>query len=143
MKLRIVNGTDLPSPKYSNDGDVGMDLRANIDHPVTLLPLQRMLIPTGISIELPKGYEGQVRGRSGLAVKYGIGIVNGVGTIDPNYKNDIGVILINLGQEPFQINRGDRIAQLVISKFEKAELVEVEKLNGEDRGGGYGTTGIN
>lgn len=141
MNINIINNTDLPNPKYSNEGDVGMDLRADILEPITLQPFERALISTGICIELPEGYEGQVRGRSGLAIKHGIGIVNGLGTIDPNYKDEIGVILINLGNEPFTINRADRIAQLVINKFEKVELINVECLNGSNRGGGFGSTG--
>lgn len=143
MKIKVINKSDNELPKYSKDGDSGMDLRAMLDAPITLLPNTRALIPTGIHLEIPKGYEGQVRGRSGLAVKYGIGTVNGIGTIDSNYRGDIGVIVINHGVEPYTINNGNRIAQLVIAPVETITLDEVEELNDTNRGTrGYGHSGI-
>ena len=136
MKIKMVNTSNNPNPEYSNQGDAGMDLRAFVDSPIMLLPHRRVLVSTGISIDLPKGVEGQVRGRSGLAIKLG------TGTVDPSYKGDIGVILINQGSEAFVINNGDRIAQLVVSKFEKVDWEVEEELVGEDRGGGFGSTGV-
>lgn len=141
LKIRNISG-DLENPKYSNPNDVGMDLRANIPSTITLLPFRRVLIPTGICIELPNQYQAEVRSRSGLTVNHGVFVLGGVGTIDPSYKDEIGVVLMNLGTEAFEIKRGDRVGQLVVSKFESVELVEVEELEGEDRGGGWGSTGI-
>lgn len=142
-KIKIINKSKNDLPKYNHKGDSGMDLRANLEGTIRLLPRRRLLVPTGIQIELPKGYEAQVRGRSGLAIKHGIGIVNGIGTIDSNYRGDIGVILINHGNEVFKIKNGDRIAQLVISKVENVEWEEVEILEETKRGeNGYGSTGI-
>ena len=143
MKIKIVNNSKHPLPKYATPGSAGMDLRANIDAPITLAPGERKLIPTGIYIALPVGYEAQVRPRSGLALKYGIGLANMLGTIDSDYRSSIGVILINLGQEDFVVNDGDRIAQLVIAKHETAEWEVVEELDETERGeGGYGHTGV-
>lgn len=143
MKIKIVNKSCNEIPKYSRDGDSGMDLRAMLETSITLLPGTRALIPTGVHLEIPKGYEGQVRGRSGLGVHYGIGIVNGMGTIDSNYRGDIGVILINHGIDAFEIHNGDRIAQLVIAQVEEVELEVVESLNDTERGiDGYGSSGI-
>ena len=143
MKIKIVNKSKHPLPEYATPGSAGMDLRANIDAPITLAPGERKLIPTGIYIALPVGYEAQVRPRSGLALKYGIGLANMLGTCDADYRGEIGVILINLGQEDFVVNDGERIAQIVIAKHETAEWDVVEELDETERGeGGYGHTGV-
>ena len=143
MKIKIVNKSKHPLPEYATPGSAGMDLRANIDAPITLAPGERKLIPTGIYIALPVGYEAQVRPRSGLALKYGIGLANMLGTVDSDYRADVGVILINLGQEDFVVNDGERIAQMVITKHERAEWVVVYELDETERGeGGYGHTGV-
>ena len=143
MKIKIVNKSKHPLPEYATPGSAGMDLRANIDAPITLAPGERKLIPTGIYIALPVGYEAQIRPRSGLALKYGIGLANMLGTVDSDYRADVGVILINLGQENFVVNDGDRIAQMVIAKHETAEWDVVEELDETERGeGGYGHTGV-
>lgn len=142
MKVQIVNKSKHELPKYATKLSAGMDLRANIDEPVVLQPGERRLIPTGIHIGLPQGYEAQVRPRSGLALKHGITCLNSPGTIDADYTGDVGVILINHGHEPFTINDGDRIAQMVIAKFKKAAWVEVDILQDTERGdGGFGHTG--
>ena len=143
MKIKIVNKSKHPLPEYATPGSAGMDLRANIDAPITLAPGERKLIPTGIYIALPVGYEAQVRPRSGLALKYGIGLANMLGTCDADFRGEIGVILINLGQEDFVVNDGERIAQMVIAKHERAEWEIVEELDETERGeGGYGHTGV-
>ena len=143
MKIKIVNKSKHPLPEYATPGSAGMDLRANIDAPITLAPGERKLIPTGIYIALPVGYEAQVRPRSGLALKYGIGLANMLGTCDADYRGEIRVILINLGQEDFVVNDGERIAQMVIAKHETAEWEVVEELDETERGeGGYGHTGV-
>ena len=143
MKIKIVNKSKHPLPEYATPGSAGMDLRANIDAPITLAPGERKLIPTGIYIALPVGYEAQVRPRSGLALKYGIGLANMLGTCDSDFRGEIGVILINLGQEDFVVNDGERIAQMVIAKHERAEWEVVEELDETERGeGGYGHTGV-
>ena len=143
MKIKIVNKSKHPLPEYATPGSAGMDLRANIDAPITLAPGERKLIPTGIYIALPVGYEAQVRPRSGLALKHGIGLANMLGTVDSDYRADVGVILINLGQEDFVVNDGERIAQMVIAKHERAEWEVVEELDETERGeGGYGHTGV-
>ena len=143
MKLEIVNKSPFPLPNYLTEGSAGIDLYANIDEPILLKPLERVLIPTGIYISMPKGYEAQIRARSGLALKYGITLANGIGTIDSDYRGEIKIILINLGQEDFIINSGDRIAQMVFIKYEKATLIEVNELDETKRGsGGFGHTGI-
>lgn len=142
MKVKIKSVTGI-LPTYETEGSAGMDLSAMLDEPVILKPGQRKLIPTGISIELPVGYEAQIRGRSGLAVKKGIGLVNGIGTIDSDYRGDIGVILINWGEEDFTIENGDRIAQMVIAKYERVEWEESADLTETERGsGGFGHTGV-
>lgn len=129
-------------PKYQTKHSAGMDLCASVDKPITLKPGERIVVPTGISIALPDGYEAQVRGRSGLAIKSGIGIVNGIGTIDADYRGEIGVIIINHGQSDFMINDGDRIAQMIITKYQKVDWQEVKELNDTERGaGGFGSTG--
>ena len=143
MKIKIVNKSKHPLPEYATPGSAGMDLRANIDAPITLAPGERKLILTGIYIALPVGYEAQVRPRSGLALKYGIGLANMLGTVDADFRGEIGVILINLGQEDFVVNDGERIAQMVIAKHETAEWEVAEELDKTERGeGGYGHTGV-
>ena len=141
MKVKVINKSKRPLPKYQTGLSAAVDLTANIDQSVTLQPMERALIPTGIYIALPPGYEAQIRPRSGLALKYGISMVNAPGTIDADYRGEIGVILINLGQEPFTVNDGDRIAQMVIAKHEVVEWEEVETLDETGRKGGFGSTG--
>lgn len=142
MKVKIINKSNNPLPEYSTIMSAGMDLRAFIEHPIILRSLNRVLIPTGLYIEIPEGYEAQVRPRSGLALKHGVTVLNSPGTIDPDYRGEICVILINLSNEPFFINSGDRIAQLVFHKYEKVEFVEVEHLDETERGeGGFGHSG--
>ena len=142
MKIKVVNKSPLPLPSYKTGGSAGIDLQANISAPVELKPLGRVLIPTGLYVEIPKGYEGQIRG-SGLALKHGITLANGIGTIDSDYRGEIKVILINLGEEVFIINPSDRIAQLVLSKYESIEFDEVDILDKTIRGkGGFGHTGV-
>jgi dUTP pyrophosphatase len=142
MQIPIINHSHHELPRYATPQSAGMDLRANLDAPVVLQPMQRSLIPTGLRIALPVGYEAQIRPRSGLALKHGITLLNTPGTIDADYRGEIGVILVNLGQEPFVVNDGERIAQMVIARHEQAELVEVEALDDTERGeGGFGHTG--
>lgn len=143
MKVKVINKSKHALPAYATEGSAGMDLRANIGEPIVLRPMERRLIPTGIYIALPMGYEAQVRPRSGLALKHGISVCNTPGTVDCDYRNEIGVILINLGQEDFVVNDGERIAQMVIAKYERAEWEPVEELDETERGlGGYGHTGV-
>ncbi|MCR5472756.1 dUTP diphosphatase [Prevotella communis] len=143
MKVNIINKGHQPLPQYATEQSAGMDLRANLDEPVTLKPLERKLIPTGLHIALPAGFEAQVRPRSGLALKKGITVLNTPGTIDADYRGEIGVVLINLSQEDFIVNDGERIAQMVIARHEKADFIEVEVLDETERGeGGYGHTGV-
>ena len=131
------------TPKYETSHSAGMDIRACLVDPIDLAPMQRVLVPTGLAVEVESGYEIQVRARSGLALKNGISLVNGIGTIDSDYRGEIGVILINLGEENFVINNGDRIAQLVISKYEIGKVIEQDNLSKTDRQqGGFGSTGI-
>lgn len=140
---RLDDAKDLPLPKYMTKGSVGLDLYANVKEDTTILPNEIRLIPTGISISLPDGYEAQIRPRSGLALKHGISLVNTPGTIDSDYRGEINLILINFGKEPFTVRRGDRIAQMVINKVEIPEVVEVEELDSTERGeGGFGSTGL-
>ena len=142
MKIKIVNKSQHPLPDYATALAAGMDLRANLTEPIELAPLERSLTPTGIYIQLPEGYEAQIRPRSGLAIKHGISIVNGPGTIDADYRGEIRVILVNLSNEKFTINDGERICQMVISKHERAEWIEVDILDETERGeGGFGHTG--
>lgn len=142
VKIRRVRPGANPLPRYATSHAAGMDLLADVAAPVTLLPGERSLLPTGIAIALPDGYEAQIRPRSGLALKHGISLVNTPGTIDPDYRGEIGVILINHGNEPFTVNPGDRIAQMLFARFERGELVEVEELDDTTRGaGGFGHTG--
>ncbi|WP_448587338.1 dUTP diphosphatase [Thermocrinis sp.] len=145
MKVRVKklpHAQDLPLPDYATPHSAGLDLMCASQEPMVLKPLQRALVPTGIAIELPDGYEAQVRPRSGLAINYGITVLNSPGTIDPDYKGEIKVILINLGEKDFIIRRGDRIAQLVIAPFVRIDWQEVEELNDSQRGkNGFGSTG--
>jgi dUTP pyrophosphatase len=139
---RLEHAKDIPLPKYMTKNSAGMDICAAVKTELTLMPGQRALIPTGIAIELPEGFEAQIRPRSGLALKYGIGMLNAPGTIDPDYRGEVKVILINLGDKPFKIKRGDRIAQMVISKLIHAEIEDAEELNPTERGEkGFGHTG--
>jgi dUTP pyrophosphatase len=143
MNIRIINRSKNNLPAYETAHAAGMDLRADLESPMRLNPMERKLIPTGLHIELPEGFEAQIRPRSGLAFKHGIGIVNSPGTIDADYRGEIKVLLINLSNEPFEINTGDRIAQMVIARHEKVSWLEVEVLNETSRGvGGYGHTGV-
>lgn len=143
MKIQVVNRGHQPLPAYATEQSAGMDLRANLTESIVLHPLERRLIPTGLHIALPEGYEAQVRPRSGLALKHGLTVLNAPGTIDADYRGEIGVVLINLSQEDFTVNDGERIAQLVIARYEQAEFIEVEALNETERGeGGYGHTGV-
>ena len=142
IKVRIIYQSSNPLPEYATEGSSGVDLRANIDSPVTLRPLERLLIPTGIFIELPLNYEAQVRPRSGLANKYGLTCLNSPGTVDADYRGELKVIIINLSNEDHTIQHGDRIAQMVISKVERVKWKQVQKLSATDRGeGGFGHTG--
>lgn len=142
MKLKMISKSGV-LPTYATDGASGMDLRAYTEEPIILQPMERKLIPTGIFVEIPAGYEGQVRARSGLAIKKGIGLVNSIGTIDSDYRGELCVPLINFGQEPFEIQNGDRIAQLVIAKYERVEPELADELDDTERGaGGFGHTGV-
>ncbi len=142
MKINIVNQSKHPLPAYETIASAGLDLRASLEQAVTLKPLERTLIPTGLFIELPVGYEAQVRPRSGMAFKYGIGVLNSPGTIDADYRGEIKVILVNLSNDAFTIEDGERIAQMVIARHEQAEWIEVNELNPSERGaGGFGSTG--
>ncbi|MGB5264330.1 MAG: dUTP diphosphatase [Lutimonas sp.] len=143
MKVNIINKSNHPTPSYQTKASAGMDLRANIQNPVELKPLERTIIKTGLYIALPEGYEAQVRPRSGLAAKHGITVLNTPGTIDADYRGEIGVILVNLSNDKFTIEDGDRIAQLVIAKHEQVSWKEVEILEDTSRGaGGFGSTGV-
>lgn len=142
MKIEIINRSGHDVPAYSTSQSAGMDLRAHLATPLTIAPGCRVLVPTGLFIALPDGYEAQVRPRSGLALKHGVTVLNSPGTIDADYRGEVGVILINLSDEPFTINDGDRIAQMVIARYEKAQWVEVDQLRATERGeGGFGHTG--
>lgn len=140
LKFKSLSGS---LPTYATDGASGMDLRAFIDEPVILKPMERRLIPTGLFVQIPEGYEGQVRARSGLAIKHGIGLVNSIGTIDSDYRGELKIPVINFGNESFTINNGDRIAQLVIASYERVAPIIVIELDETDRGeGGFGHTGV-
>lgn len=140
IKVKMMSGV---LPVYETEGAAGMDIRAYLDEPVDIMPGKRALVPTGLFLEIPTGYEVQIRARSGLAVKYGIGLTNGIGTIDSDYRGEIKVSLINWGEEKFTVNNGDRIAQMVVCRYEKAELQEATQLSQTERGaGGFGHTGI-
>lgn len=143
VSIKVINKGHQPLPAYATEQSAGMDLRANIDEPITLRPMERSLIRTGLFIELPKGFEAQVRPRSGLALKHGITVLNTPGTIDSDYRGEIMVLLVNLSPEDFVINDGERIAQMVIARHETAEFTLVDSLDETERGaGGYGHTGV-
>lgn len=143
MKVQIINKSKHPLPTYATLLSAGMDLRANIETPIHLAPGERILVPTGIFMALPEGYEAQIRPRSGLAAKYGISLLNSPGTIDADYRGEIKAILVNHSTEPFTIEDGERIAQMVIARYERIEWEEVEHLSETDRGtGGFGHTGV-
>jgi dUTP pyrophosphatase len=143
MQIKIINKSTHALPNYETLASAGMDLRANITTPITLKPLDRAIVPTGLFIELPIGYEAQVRPRSGLAAKKGVTVLNSPGTVDADYRGEIGVILVNLSQEDFVVENGERIAQLVIAKHERAAWIVVEALTETSRGeGGFGSTGV-
>lgn len=143
MKVRIINKSDNPLPEYETSGSAGLDLRAYLKEPIALKPLQRALVPTGLYMELPEGFEAQIRPRSGLALKKGLSVLNSPGTVDSDYRGEIKIIIINLSNETAILNTGERMAQMVISEVERIVLVEVEELNETKRGeGGFGHTGI-
>lgn len=143
MKIEIINKSKHPLPQYATQLSAGVDLRANIEEPIVLNPLQRTLVPTGLYLALPPGYEAQVRPRSGLAIKKGITVLNSPGTIDADYRGEVCVILVNLSDQPFEVADGERIAQMVIARHEQAEWVEVSTLDKTERGaGGFGHTGV-
>ena len=143
MEIRIINRSHHALPQYATPLSAGMDLRANLDAPITLEPMERVLVPTGLFMALPEGYEAQVRPRSGLAIKKGVTVLNSPGTVDADYRGEVCVILINLSKEAFVINDGERIAQMVIARHEQPRLVEVEVLDETERGaGGFGHTGV-
>lgn len=143
IPIKIINKSEHELPSYQTVASAGMDLRANNQEPIVLKPLERKVIPTGIYIELPVGYEAQIRPRSGLAAKHGISLVNSPGTIDADYRGEIGVIVVNLSNESFTVEKGERIAQMVIAKHEQAQWVLVDELGESERGtGGFGSTGV-
>lgn len=142
MQIKVINRSTNALPEYATAGSAGLDLRANLESSVVIAPLERKVIPTGLFIELPEGYEAQIRPRSGLAIKHGITVVNSPGTIDADYRGEIMIGLVNLSGESFTINHGERIAQMVIARHEQAEWLEVSELSSSDRGvGGFGHTG--
>ena len=142
MKVKVINRSHHPLPEYATTASAGLDLRANLDSPVTLQPLERKLIPTGLYIALPEGCEAQIRPRSGLALKHGISLLNTPGTIDADYRGEIGVILVNVSDEPFEVRDGERIAQMVIARYEQVVWEPAESLDATERGaGGFGHTG--
>jgi dUTP pyrophosphatase len=142
-KIKVINKGRHPLPQYATPQSAGMDLRANIDAPVTLRPMERRLIPTGLFIALPAGYEAQVRPRSGLALKHGITVLNTPGTIDADYRGEVMVLLVNLSDKDFVVEDGERVAQMVVARHEQGQWVEVEELDATERGaGGYGHTGV-
>lgn len=142
MKVKVINNSHHPLPRYETPLSAGMDVRANLDEPITLAPLERTLVPTGLFVELPEGYEMQVRPRSGLAAKFGLTVLNAPGTIDADYRGEVKIILVNLSNEPFTINDGERIAQLVVAQHAQVEWVDSDTLSESERGaGGFGSTG--
>ncbi len=142
-KIKVVNHSPYPLPKYETAGSAGMDLRAFIEEAIMIQPFERMLVPTGLFLEIPVGYEGQVRARSGLSIKKGITLINAVGTIDSDYRGEVKVPIVNLSQEPFELCPGERIAQLVLTEYTRAEWEPVEVLEETHRGtGGFGSTGV-
>lgn len=143
MNVQIINRGHQPLPYYATEKSAGMDIRANLDHPIVLKPMQRCLVPTGLFIALPDGYEAQIRPRSGLALKKGVTVLNTPGTIDADYRGEIGIILINLSQEDFVIEDGERIAQMIIARYEQAQWIPVDVLDETERGvGGFGHSGV-
>ena len=143
IEIKVINKSRHPMPQYATPLSAGMDLRANIDSPVTLRPMERHLFPTGLYVAIPAGYEGQVRPRSGLAIKHGITVLNSPGTIDADYRGEVAVILVNLSADDFTVSDGDRIAQLVVARHEVVGWVPVEQIDDTERGeGGYGHTGV-
>lgn len=143
VKVSIVNRSSAPLPQYATEGAAGVDIRASLSAPLTLAPGARALVPTGLSVELPEGFEMQLRPRSGLALKHGITLLNSPGTIDADYRGEIGVIMANMGSEPFVINDGDRICQAVVARYSRVEWVQVDVLGHTDRGdGGFGHSGV-
>ncbi|TJX67061.1 dUTP diphosphatase [Soehngenia saccharolytica] len=143
MQVKIVNKSSNNLPEYKTVGAAGLDLCAYLSDPIVINPFERVLIPTGLFLEIPNGYEAQIRGRSGLALNHGITLANGIGTIDSDYRGEIKIILINLGNEPFIVNNGDRVAQMIFTKYERADLIEVDEINETKRGeNGFGHTGI-
>ena len=142
IKIKIVNNSNNETPSLATSGSAGADLRANLDEKIILKPLERKLISTGLKMEIPLGYEAQIRPRSGLAYKHGISVLNSPGTIDSDYRGDVGIILVNFSNESFEINNGDRIAQIIISKHEIPQFIEQEELSSSQRAnGGFGSTG--
>lgn len=142
MKVEIINKSSFDTPSYATAQAAGMDIRSNLKEAITLKPLERAIIPTGLYIALPEGLEAQIRPRSGLAAKHGITVLNAPGTIDADYRGEIGVILVNLSNEPFVVNPGERIAQMVVTRYESVEFERVEVLDATERGaGGFGSTG--
>lgn len=143
MNIKVINKSNNPLPTQATQQAAGLDLRAFLPNPITIEPLKRVLIPTGLTMEIPNGYEGQVRPRSGLALKYGITVLNAPGTIDADYRGEIGVILINLSEQPFTVYNGDKVAQLVVAKCEQVEFCVTDRLSETERGeGGFNSTGI-
>ena len=142
VKIKIINKSDNPLPEYATSGSSGIDLRAFLKEDLIIKPLERVVIPTGLYVEIPDGYEIQIRARSGLALKHGLSLSNGIGTIDSDYRGELGVIIINLSKEGYTVKSGDKIAQMVLSKYEKIQLEQVDVLDESKRGsGGYGHTG--
>lgn len=142
-QVKIINNSHHPLPAYATPQSAGMDLRANIDEPITLQPMERRLIPTGLRIALPDGFEAQIRPRSGLALKHGLTVLNTPGTIDADYRGEVMVLLVNFSQQPFVVNDGERIAQMVVARYEQVQFEAVEQLDETERGaGGYGHTGV-
>ena len=142
VKIKIINKSDNPLPEYATSGSSGMDLRAFLKKDLIIKPLERVVIPTGLYVEIPDGYEIQIRARSGLALKHGLSLPNRIGTIDSDYRGELGVIIINLSKEGYTVKSGDKIAQMVLSKYEKIQLEQVDVLDESKRGsGGYGHTG--
>lgn len=143
IEVKVINGSNYALPEYATTMSAGLDLRANIAEDITIKPLERCLIPTGLKIGLPEGYEAQIRPRSGLALKHGITVLNSPGTVDADYRGEVGVILVNLSDKPFVINPGERIAQMVVAKYSQVEFTLVETLDESERGeGGFGHTGV-
>lgn len=144
LKVKIINKSHHPLPAYATPGSSGMDVRAFLNHPIVLQPLERVLVPTGLYLQLPRGYECQIRPRSGMSLKHGITIANTPGTVDSDYRGEVGIIVINLSKEPFVINDGERICQMVITKYDRVEWEQVERIDETVRGdGAFGHSGVN